>query len=133
MVLYLAIFSLSQNVTLAVAPEVALQDRSIPQIVEHFADKYNVSSKQMLSIMKCESSLDPTKQSEHYYTKDNHKLGIKKGQRELSFGLSQIHLPAHPDITEEQAKDPVFAAEFMAKNFSEGHQRKWTCWRKLYL
>ena len=35
--------------------------------------------------------------------------------KERSYGLGQINLNAHPQITEEQAKDPGFAIDFVAK------------------
>lgn len=49
-----------------------------------------------------------------------------------SRGLVQIYQPAHPDITPTQAFDPEFAVSFMAKEWSEGNQWKWTCWKQLY-
>lgn len=118
MVLYAVLFFTFVNTpVLATAPDVRLEDKSIPQIVEHFAKTYKVSSAKMLATMKCESSLVPTMEG------DNH----------TSFGIAQIHLPAHPDVTKEQAFNPVFASEFMAKKFSEGKGHLWTCYRKLYL
>lgn len=39
-------------------------------------------------------------QSNHRYTKDNLKLGIKAGDRERSFCMYQIHEPAHKDTIE---------------------------------
>lgn len=49
-----------------------------------------------------------------------------------SFGLAQIHIPAHPHITPEQAKDPEFALEFMVDEFLQGNEWKWTCWKEIY-
>lgn len=54
------------------------------------------------------------------------------GDGGTSFGLSQIHLPAHPHITKEQAFKPEYAIEFMAKEMSKGNAWKWSCWKKLY-
>jgi hypothetical protein len=102
--------------TYARAPTRTLQEYSVPELVAHFASQYSVSEKQMLATMKCESSLNPKAIGDH----------------NTSFGISQIHLPAHPDVTKEQAFDPVFASEFMAKNFAQGNQKAWTCWRLLY-
>lgn len=56
----------------------------------------------------------------------NHKY--KSGGREESWGLSQIHLPAHPDITKEQATDAQWALDWTAKEFSKGRASQWTCW-----
>lgn len=41
----------------------------------------------------------------------------RTGNRELSYGLGQIHLPSHPSITKEQALDPEFSIKWMAANF----------------
>lgn len=54
------------------------------------------------------------------------------GDKGTSFGLVQIHLPAHPHITKEQALNPTFALNFIVDEFLLGHERKWTCWRVMY-
>lgn len=50
-----------------------------------------------------------------------------------SFGLVQIHLPSHPTVTVEQAKDPHFAINFIVDKFLDNKERMWTCWRKNYV
>lgn len=47
-----------------------------------------------------------------------------------SHGLVQIYLPAHPNITKEQAHDPEFAINFIIDEFKKGNEKKWTCWRE---
>lgn len=54
------------------------------------------------------------------------------GDNGTSFGLVQIHLPAHPGITEKQAKDPTFALNFIVDEFIKGNEWKWTCWKAVY-
>lgn len=49
-----------------------------------------------------------------------------------SYGLVQIHLPAHRDITKEQALDPEFALNYIVDQFLAGRQGQWTCWRVIY-
>lgn len=49
-----------------------------------------------------------------------------------SFGLVQIYLPANPNITKEQALNPVFALNFITDEFLKGHQTRWSCYRMLY-
>ncbi len=91
------------------------------QKVYKYADIYSVSPKTMVSLINCENKeWDEDLQS---------RIINKKGQREKSYGLSQIHLPSHPDITKEQATDPDFALEFMAKNISKGKINMWSCAR----
>lgn len=48
-----------------------------------------------------------------------------------SYGLSQIHLPAHPEITKAEALDPDYAVAYMARMFSIGQHGQWTCYRML--
>lgn len=66
--------------------------------------------------MKCESSFNEN----------------AVGDNGNSFGLVQIYLPAHPEITREQALDKEFAVKFMAEQFSQGNARIWTCYRIQY-
>lgn len=105
--------------TIALAPVRTLNDYSVPELIEHFASQYGVSAENMRKTIHCESSMLPTAK------------GDFRNGKPTSFGLSQIHLPAHPEITEEQAYNPVFAVEFMAKEFSEGNSKIWTCARML--
>lgn len=83
--------------------------------VQEQAEKYAVPFDEMWETILCESGASTTIQS-HYIRKD--------GTREQSYGLAQIHLPDHPTVTKEQAIDPVFAIDFMAKNW---HKVRWYC------
>ena len=72
--------------------------------------------KQIDAVIKCESGWKPG--------------AVGDGGR--SFGLVQIHLPAHPDVSKAQALDPVFAINFIIKEFQAGNQWKWTCYKTLF-
>lgn len=85
-------------------------------MVSYYADQYQVSEEQILGTLACESSLNPKAVGDHGH----------------SFGIAQIYLPAHKNITKAQALDPEFSIEFMANMFSTGHQHLWTCWRNKY-
>jgi hypothetical protein len=78
---------------------------------------------QIIATIECESQFQNV-QSNCLY---------KNGERELSFGISQIHLPAHPNITKEQALDIEFAVDFIVLEFKKGNEKKWSCWKKLFL
>lgn len=98
------------------------RSEAIYKLIDKYANKYSVSSTTMLAIMKCENrSFDPTLQSYH----------VKNGVREESYGLVQIHLPSHPNVSYEQATDPEFSIEFLAKHLSQGKGSLWTCYRML--
>lgn len=62
-------------------------------------------------------------QSRYYY---------KAGGQEQSYGVCQIHLPSHPDITLEQAYDPKWCLDWSAEQFKEGRQWQWSSWKLLY-
>lgn len=54
------------------------------------------------------------------------------GDNGTSFGIVQIHLPAHPNVTKEQALDPTFALNFIVDEFIKGNEWKWTCWKEIH-
>lgn len=47
---------------------------------------------------------------------------VVEGVREPSYGLAQIHLPSHPEVTVEQALDPLFSVDWMMEHWSD---EKW--------
>jgi hypothetical protein len=64
--------------------------------------RYDISEKDIetiLRVLECESNFQNI-QSECL---------DENGNRELSFGIAQIHLPSHPDVTMEQALDEEFS------------------------
>ncbi len=89
--------------------------------IKEIAIEYGVSSIEMLAVVSCETAgtFRPDIQSFSRYP---------DGTREKSFGLAQIHLPAHPNITREQAIDPDFALRFMATEFKKGKKGAWSCY-----
>lgn len=130
-IVLILVFIHSPNISAEAEKEVVT--KTIPELVDFYADAYNVSSTQMMAVMKCENNtLDTNLQSRLKYSRDNSRWGVVAGQREESYGLVQIHLPDHPHISKEQATNPEFAIEFMAQEFSKGRASKWTCYRKLY-
>lgn len=76
--------------------------------------KYDVPTTTLSYVINCESSFDPK----------------AIGDDGTSFGLVQIHLPDHPDVTVDQAFDPIFAAQFLAKQIKARHGKMWTCYRR---
>lgn len=47
------------------------------------------------------------------------------------YGVAQINLHYHPDVTKAEAEDPYFALEWAAKAWQAGHERWWSCYRIL--
>lgn len=67
----------------------------------------------MRNVLECESSLNPK----------------AVGDGGNSYGIAQIHLPSHPNISKAEALDAEFSIKFMAENFSKGKAKLWTCYR----
>lgn len=97
------------------------------EIVSVKSKEYGVSEGLMVDIIECESSWGTTLQSKHYYGFTDSRRGIYEGEREKSYGLVQISLPHHPTVTYEQAIDPEFAIDFLAKNIAQGRLGMWSC------
>lgn len=62
------------------------------------------------------------------------KIPVEGGPngREDSWGICQIHLPDHPNISKAQALDVRFCVAYTVKQFKEGNARQWTEYRLLY-
>ncbi len=45
------------------------------------------------------------------------------GDQGTSFGLAQIHLPAHPDVSKEQADNPTYAIFWTAKELGAAYKQ----------
>lgn len=79
------------------------------------AEAYGINPVTFAKVVSCESNWDPD----------------AVGDQGTSFGLVQIHLPAHPDISESEADDPDFALSFMAREWLAGDQDAWSCYREI--
>lgn len=107
-------------------PEIAhAEERPIDvhQLVKDTAQKYHLNYEHLSKTIECESGFQIKKQSE--YIKPD-------GTRERSFGIAQINLDAHPDITYEQATNPEWAMNWMGNEWSKDNAKIWSCWRQLY-
>lgn len=97
-------------------------EQQIIDLISVYATKYGVNASQMLETVRCESVGFKNVQSGH----------ILNGVREDSWGIAQINLYWNPEVTKQQALDPYFSMDFMARKFKLGKQDRWTCWRNLY-
>ncbi len=70
-------------------------------LISQASKDYGVPASLISAIIKQESGFNPDAQNVN--------------DKERSYGLGQINLNAHPQITEKQAKDPSFAVNFVAK------------------
>lgn len=87
--------------------------------VYNVAKVYGVSGYQMERTIECESRFNNVQSSAY-----------QNGVREDSWGIAQIHLPSHPDVSREEAMNEEFAIDWMAKHFNDpyvtwyGYNRK---------
>lgn len=114
------VFCIAASSLQAQAPiiEVPPKPTELKGLIAYHAKEYGVSAERMEKTMFCESSLNPK--------------ATNITSREHSVGIAQINLLAHKNITEAQARDIDFATEFMAKEFSKGNAKIWTCYVKIY-
>lgn len=117
-----------------------MTEAELLDLAGHYADQYAVSRETVIRKTHCEAPIvvidgvryydqaDP--QSRLTYSADQirrHPNWGTVGAREDSWGPAQIHLPDNPSVSREQASDPDFALNFMAKAISEGKAGKWSC------
>ena len=88
---------------------------TLEEKIEVYADKYGVSAYQMGRIIQCESGGKSVQSA----------IVTKSGEKEDSWGIVQIHLPSHPNITKEQAMNTDFALDFLAQNLGGGRVSMW--------
>lgn len=114
----------------------AYTSTQIPPTPQEFAvqmaDEYGLNTEHFLATIRCESGWDNV-QSKHLQRQKLPKGYVSQGDplREQSFGVVQINLPSN-DVTLEQALDPYWSVKFMAREWSKGKHRKWSCWKLLY-
>lgn len=86
-----------------------------PVIIAQYASKYGISAQPLINTLACESSFDSG----------------AIGDNGASYGVSQIYLPAHPEISKTEALDPLWSINWAAQEFAAGNAHLWTCYRKM--
>lgn len=74
--------------------------------------EYPKRAERMIEVIDCESDFNPE----------------AVGDNGTSFGLAQIHRPAHPQYSLENIKDPKWAIDFMNEQWEAGRERMWSCY-----
>lgn len=92
------------------------KDEVIKQI-QKIAEENSFPPELLISLARCESNFNP------YAIGDNGN----------SYGLYQIFLRYHPDVTKEQAQVIEFSTIWTINKFKAGGWRLWTCARTLGL
>mgnify|MGYP001607569073 CR=1 FL=1 len=107
------------TIPIAHAEEKLWTQEMVKELARDTANEYKLNTQKFLHTLNCENLFRAKGQSERRN---------KKGEREMSFGAAQIHIPSHPTITREQAESPEFAVKWMAEKWSEGNAYLWSCW-----
>lgn len=120
----------TQPVSGTVTYEIVIEEPSIKELVQTAAIKYDVPFNELWYTIGCETqdTFDPTIQSNVKYDFSDSRRGIVYGEREQSYGLAQIHLPDHPEVSYKQATDAKFSIEFIASNWKK-HSGWWYTWK----
>lgn len=94
---------------------------TIEGIIRMICKEEQVDPDLAIRVAKCESSLNP-------------KARNINSPTSIDRGLFQINSFYHPDVTDAQADDPIFATRFFCKAFLNGNLDWWkaskTCWDK---
>lgn len=127
-IVLICLFTISFNTANAVTRNITLPEpqksilkgvyskEQVISLIEEIAQEKAVSADVMKTVIKCESQYNPN----------------AVGDNGHSRGLVQIYDDYHPNISHEQAFDPVFAINFLADNLKAGRGHLWTCYRNNY-
>lgn len=93
--------------------------------IESLSEEYHISSSTMARIVSCETGGNTGSTTIQSLAVNS------KGQQENSWGLVQIDLDYHPDISRDEAQNPIFALTFLAQNLAAGNGHLWTCFNMM--
>ena len=79
------------------------------------AVKIGIDPQRFTATLQCESGYDPQ----------------AVGDQGTSLGIAQIHLPAHPNVTSQEALNPIWSIDWAAQNFAKDPEI-WSCYHKLF-
>ena len=100
----------------------------LKSLVVATAQNRGLKVQKFLATAECEVKKRPDN-SWDYKAQSDHISGNK---RENSWGLWQINLDWNPDVTKEQAQDPIWSTEWAAHEWTNGNAFLWSCYNILY-
>lgn len=106
-------FALLFAPTTAVAAPLTYSADTAEYIIYATAAYYAVDGDELYETLKCESKLRSNAVGDHG----------------TSYGVAQIHLPAHSDISKAQALDPIWSIKWTANQFAKGNAHIWSCYK----
>ena len=84
--------------------------------IDYYSELYSVDKSIITKVIQCESRFNPLAHNPN---------------GEDSWGLVQINLDSHPEITKEQAINTNFSINYLAENISNGKGRMWSSYRAI--
>lgn len=96
-------------------PPVVYSTTTAPDIIASYAIHYGIPIQPLVDTLRCESNFN----------------AAAVGDYGTSYGVAQIHLSAHPEITKKEALDPLWAIDWAARQFKVGNATMWTCYNNL--
>ena len=101
--------------------EILKKPESVENLIRRIAEGFDVDPDLAVRVAKCESGLNTT--ARNY----NEPGSVDRG-------LFQINSKYHPEVTDQQADDPVFATKFFCEAVKAGNLSWWeatqSCWKK---
>jgi hypothetical protein len=91
--------------------------QSAEEIVTAYEVRYAIPHHELFDTLKCESGLKP------------HAIHENDGKGD-SRGIAQISTYYHPEVTAQEAYDPIWAVNWTANRFVTGHAHEWSCYNK---
>jgi len=120
--------------------KVIWSEEELVNYIAEQAKENGVNENVAISVMKCETPWKTNEQGRYYDARDSQsRLTYNEGQikrnpdwgevggREKSFGVWQYHLPAHPEMTIEEASSVEESTEIAMQDLKV-NPKKWTCY-----
>lgn len=100
-----------------IAETAPVAKETVQEMISRKATEMDVDPKLALRIANCESSFVP---------QQSKIINPRTGEREKSFGIWQIHIPSHPDVSIEQAMDPEWSTDWAMPRLKD-NPNLWSC------
>ena len=101
----------------AFPPQTEGIQKEVRDYIIQIAQRYNLGQK-FVDVAKCESDFIP-QQSKIWHN----------GRRENSWGVWQINLDWHPEITQDQAMNVIWSTNWAKDRWLEGKTHLWACYK----
>jgi len=94
--------------------QITIKEKTVEEIIYEAADNYGADRKEMYCLAYAESNLDPEATG---YNQD--------AVRSIDRGLFQLNGYWHPEVTDAQAYDAEFSANWTAEKLAQGGHSAW--------